>query len=418
MRIVSLAMKVGVLHNRNFRLLWTGGTISALGSGLLVVATPVQVFHLTGSILATGLTLAIGALPAMLVGPWAGVLVDQWSRKTTMIIADVASTAGVAVMLLGTTAHRVGFIYLGLLIENLAVVFGRPAASAILPAVIGTGAELASANSLSAFAGGALRLVSPPLGTVLLSVGGWGIVVGVDIVSYLAAAVLAAAITLTRATGPPTDAFGLREIPRQLHDGLRYLADARMLRGLLVTSWVYWTANAALTALLVPFVVRHLGSPGADIGYLFSGLGVGYLIGSAAGRPLITRRSTRPVLATAYGAVGVGFLALFNAPTLAIATVAAALSGIPGAIVLVLTQHRLQAATPDAILGRVSAVFYASDATAAVAGALVGPALAAATSLGAGLNILSAAVLATALVAAVLLPAPPAPTGWPGRGRP
>jgi MFS family permease len=394
-------MRVGVLGSRNFRLVWTASMISGLGSWMLVIAAPFQVFHLTGSTVATGLTLAIESLPAMLVGPFAGVLVDRWNRRTAMVVADVVSAAGVALMLLGSTPDRVSLIYLGLLVESLAAMFFRPAARAIVPAVVGNGPALVSANALSAFAAGIVRLVGPVLGTLLLSADGWVLVVGVDVASYLASAVLVAGINVGRARDPVQG--GLREIPSQLRDGLRYLAGTPLLRGLLVTSWVYWTANAALTVLLVPFVVRRLGNPGQDIGYLIAALGVGYLIGPVVGRPLIARCATRRVLAIAYAAVGVCFLVLFNAPTLTIAMTAAACSGIPGAIVVIVTSQRMQAVTPDGILGRVGAAFYASDAAAAVAGALLGPALNATTSLGAALNILSVAVLATAPVAAGML---------------
>jgi MFS family permease len=417
-------MRLGILHDRSFRLVLAAGTISNLGSMLLVVAVPFQVFQLTGSTLATGLTLAVEALPAMLIGPCAGVLVDRWSRRTTMVVADVCSAAGVALMLLGTAPDRIGFIYLGLLAENVAVVFFRPAARAIIPTVVGTGTDLAAANSLSAFAGGVVRLVGPPLGTLALSVGGLGLVVGFDVASYLASAAMIATGILAPAARPVRGRSGVRQIPAELRDGMRHLAGTPLLRGLLITSWVYWTANAALTALLVPFVVKRLGSPGQDLGYLVAGLGIGYLLGSAVSRPLITRYPTRPILVAGYAAVGACFLALFNAPTLVAATAATALAGIPGAVVMAATQHRLQAATPEAILGRVGAAFYASDATAAVTGGLLAPVLTAAAGLPGGLDILSATVLATAAAAVILLPASrpgsgggtasPGSAAWPG----
>jgi MFS family permease len=399
-------MAVGILRHRNVRLLWTGSTISALGSWLLVVAVPVQVFQLTGSTLATGLTFAVEALPGILVGPWAGVLVDRWPYRTTMVIANVLSAAGVAVLLLGTTPARVGFVYGGLLAENLAVVFLRPAARAVLPAVVGHGPDLASANALFVFAGGAVRLVGPLLGTVLLSAGGLGVVVGIDVVSYLLSAALVAAVTLspTPDRDPAALPHGWRQFPRQFRDGVRYLAGSPLLRGLLVVSWGYLTANAALGVLLVPFLVRRLDDPGQDAGYLLAGLGVGYLLGSAASRRLVLRYSARALIVAAYAAVGLCFLALFNAPTLAVATVAAAVAGVPGAVTLVVTQHRVQVGTPAALLGRVGAVFYTSDAVTGVAGALVAPALTALAGLPATLNLLSASVLVAAAGAAVLVP--------------
>jgi len=68
------------LRIRDFRLLWFARLVSMLGSWLLVVAVPAYLFTLTGSLVATGLTLAAEFLPPVLLGPIAGVLVGRWDR--------------------------------------------------------------------------------------------------------------------------------------------------------------------------------------------------------------------------------------------------------------------------------------------------------------------------------------------------
>lgn len=390
--------------NRNFRLLWTGSVVSSFGSWLLIIAAPVQVFHLTGSALATGLTLAVESVPAMLLGPWVGVLVDHWDRRRILIGANVASAAGVALILLGDSPDRVGYIYAGLLLEHLAVVFLHPAMRSVLPAILGTGDDLASANSLSAFTGSVMRLAGPPLGTLLLAWGGIGAVVGIDVASYLIAAALTARVVVT---SPARQALNTRDVPARLREGLRYLARSRVLRGMLVASWIYWAANAALTALLVPFVVQRLGRDGGDLGYLIAALGAGYLIGSAISRPLLSRYTARRLLTCTYAAVGLSFLVLFNASELWVAMLGAAASGVPGAVATVATQHRIQVETSDEVLGRVGSVYDTSDATAAVTGALAAPLVVAATSLPVGLNLVSGVVITVAAVALVMIGPPP-----------
>lgn len=399
-------MATGIFSHRDFRHLFIGTTVSGLGSWLLVVAVPVTVFKLTGSATATGLTLAIEALPAIVIGPWAGALVDQWHHKTTMITTDLVSAAGVALILAGSTAARVPWIYAGLICENVALTGYRPASRAIVPNLLGTGTELAAANSVSAFVAGTMRLVGPPLGTLLLSVAGLRGVVGLDVASYLASAALTATITAPR-THPPPTAGGVGQVAGQLRDGWRTLTGTPLLRGLLISTSAFWTANAGLTALLVPFVVRRLASPGADVGFLISGLGVGYLIGAAFARRVIVGYPARTVIVTSYAGVGVAFLVLFNAPNILVAVIAAALAGIPGGLAQIVTQHQVQATTPQPVLGRATAVFYASDAAAAVIGALLAPTIVAATNLGAALNIFSTAVIATAAAAAVAIPKTP-----------
>jgi hypothetical protein len=372
-----------------------------------------------------------------------------------MVAADLLSAAGVALILMGTTPARISFIYAGLLAENTAAAFFQPAARALIPAVVGPGPGLAAANSLSAFTGGAARLIVPPLGALLLAAVGFEAVVGIDVASYLASAAMSAALAgavasasaagrhaaLPHGGGPhgggphvagPHAAgphgggpdsgrpdsggfFGLGRAAGQLLDGMRYLGRTPLLRGLIMTSWAYWTVNAAGSVLLVPFVVRRLGGQGPDIGYLIAGLGAGYLIGAAASRAVISRYRTRPVLVTAYAAVGACLAAMFNAPTLTAAVIAAALAGIPGAVALVVTQCSVQAAAPDAVLGRVCAAFGASDAAAAIAGALLAPALTAAAGLPATLEVLGPALVAVAAAAMILLPRLPVPAARSAR---
>jgi predicted MFS family arabinose efflux permease len=394
-------MRVTVLGNRDFRRLWTAATIDSFGSWLLVMAVPLQVFALTGSATSTGLALAVQALPAMLISPWAGVTVDRWPPKVVLVVANVAAALAVALMLLADTAG-IGFIYLGLVVENAAVCFLRPAVMAVTPAIVGRGPDLATANALSAFTNSAFRMLGPLVGTFLVAGGRFEAVVLIDVASYLIAAAIITGVATGR-TRPPVRVAA--RIADELRGGLRHVARTPLLRGLLATSWVYWTANAALTALLIPFVATRLHSSGQALGYLVAGLGIGYLTGSAISRALIARYPTRTVLTAAYASVGLCFLVLFNATEPLVALVAITASGVPGAVAQVVTGHRLQTSTPDAVLGRVSAAFHTSDSVAAVAGALIGPAVTALSGLGTALNAFSTAVVAVAAITIVVLPA-------------
>jgi len=142
------------LKIRDFRRLWIGRLISTAGSWLLVVALPAYVFHLTGSLLATGLTMVAEYLPALLLGPLVGVLTDRWDRRRVMLAADVFRAVVVAGMLFATSAGSVWVIYLALVAESVGSVLFRPAAQAMTPAIVGTGSGLSSANSLNAVTDG------------------------------------------------------------------------------------------------------------------------------------------------------------------------------------------------------------------------------------------------------------------------
>ncbi|HET6986827.1 MAG TPA: MFS transporter [Kribbella sp.] len=382
------------LRNRDFRRLWISGGISGIGSWLLVVAIPFHVFDLTGSTVATGLALALEALPALLLGPWAGVLLDRWDLTRAMWIADLVSAAAVALILFAD-ADRIWLIYLAILAENVATMVFRPASRALLPAVVGTGNELATANAFNAFTSSAIRLAAPPLGALLLAGPGITFVLAVDIVSYLLSAAIIATVRTRRHTTTAERS--------QPFEGFRYVVQHRALRGILLGQTIFLTANAGLTALLGPFVVDRLDAPGYVVGYLISGLGAGYLIGAALSTKAATWLGTRELLAITQFATAAAFFALFNAPSIQWAVIAAILIGLPGSILLITAETTIQRTAPSAMLGRVGALFFAADSLALLIGALAAPAVTLVLGLPLTLNLLAAfAVLAAPLTLAVV----------------
>jgi MFS family permease len=394
-------MLTTVLRHREFRRLWVATTIDAFGSWLLVMAVPLQVFALTGSAMSTGLALAVQAVPAVMIGPWAGVAIDRWPRKNILVTANLASAAGVALMLLATAPGRAGYLFVGLFAESVASCFLRPALRAVTPSVVPDEHDLASANALAAFSGSALRMAGPLIGTFLVTRGWFEAVVLLDAASYAVAAAIITGITIKATGARPARTPHVR---RELREGVREVLGAPLLRGLLSTSWVYWTGNAALTALLVPFTAVRLHGSGQALGYVIAGLGVGYLAGSAIARPVLLRYRVRTILVVAYTSVGLCFVVLVNATALPVAVAAVTAAGVPGVVAQIAIGHRLQTAAPDAVLGRVAATFYTSDAVAAVTGALIAAVAITMVPLAAVLNAVSALVLLTGPTAAVLLP--------------
>ena len=89
-----------LLSQRNFALLWAGQLVSNLGDWLLWIALPFYVYERTGSALATGAMFIAQTLPPILFGSLAGIFVDRWDRKQTMMIADLARFFVILLLLL------------------------------------------------------------------------------------------------------------------------------------------------------------------------------------------------------------------------------------------------------------------------------------------------------------------------------
>jgi MFS family permease len=401
------------LRVRDFRLLWSGSVISALGSWLLILAIPAHVFLVTGSLRDTGLTLAAQYLPQLVLGPVAGVITDRYDRRRLMIATSVLRAGAVTLMLAGTAPGRYWVLYVALLVESSGGVLFAPAAQARTPAIVGTGPLLSSANALNAMANGAVRLVGGPLGGVLLALLGVKWLISADAVSYLVAAAASFLTARTDAGRPEPRAAPAADRPRSvrgvagdLAEGLRVLRGQPTARALLPVTLVYVLANTSLSAVLIPFGVRRLGGS-EPTGLLLAGLGIGFLAGAPLLRVLLDRASPRPLLtATLAGTAGAYFL-LFTSSSLARALPAAAGIGLFGSMDEVIPQTTMQRVIPNAVLGRVGAAFLTGEAAATLTGAVAGPFLAQAVGLTGIAVVASLVTLGGAVLAALIVPRAP-----------
>jgi MFS family permease len=277
-----------VLRVRDYRLVAAGELLSSLGDWLLLVAAPYFVLRLTGSTLATGLSLAAETVPALLLGPVAGVFADRWDRRRTMLAADLLRSATVALMLLVHHPGQVWLIYVALIGEASLGQFFGPARQAFIPALVGRGPQLAAANSLAALISGTVRLVGGPVGGALYALAGFAPVVALDAASYLASALLITAIRYRAesATRQRHKGTALRRFAGDRRAGATHLGTAPGLPAVLAAASVFPLGNAALTALLVPYTGNVLHAGASTLGLLFAALG--------AGRPGLTHLMRRP----------------------------------------------------------------------------------------------------------------------------
>jgi MFS family permease len=191
------------LRQRNFALLWFGSLISITGDWMLLVALPIYVFRLTCSALATGAMFAAGLLPNVLFGSVAGVFVDRWDRRRTMVIANLLLTISILPLLIVPTTGLLWVVYAVAFVQSCVGIFNEPAENSLLPRLV-EGEHLVAANSLNAMNNNIARLAGPALGGLVVGWLGLAGVVIVDAASYLLAAAL---IWLISAPGTPERAL-------------------------------------------------------------------------------------------------------------------------------------------------------------------------------------------------------------------
>ncbi|MCP4423608.1 MAG: MFS transporter, partial [Chloroflexi bacterium] len=109
---------LATLRNRNFSLLWVAGLVSLIGNWILIAALPFHIYAVTGSALATSGWLMAYIVPGILFGSIAGVFVDRWDRRRTMIGASLLQAAVIPLLLLAQSAEWIWVVYLVAFIES------------------------------------------------------------------------------------------------------------------------------------------------------------------------------------------------------------------------------------------------------------------------------------------------------------
>jgi MFS family permease len=394
-----------VLRIGDYRLLLAGQFLSNIGDWLLLVAAPFFVFQLTGSTMATGLTLTAESVPAIVLGPVAGVFADRWDRRRIMIVTDLLRAATVLSMLAVHDRSGVWILYAALTLEAAFGQFFNPARAALVPNVVGRGPELSAANALSQLVGGVIRLVGGPLGGALYVLFGFHLVVVLDIGSYVLSAGFTTLIRYRARPQAAPEASDVRQgtawgrFRSELRAGVGRVRRSPDLRVLFGVAGLFFTGNAMLTALLVPYLGGVLHAGAQSLGLLFGTLGVGFVLGGPASRLVTGRVSDRTTIVLSLGALAAVFAVSFNTPSMAADLALFTLIGPPAVCFLVTADTAITRRTPDHIQGRVGSTYLALQGAAALLGMLLGSVL------GQHLGVVSTADLAAAVIAASTVPA-------------
>jgi predicted MFS family arabinose efflux permease len=399
------------LTHRDFALAWIGSLISLTGDWMLHAALPVYVFQLTGSTLATGLMIVVHVAPSLLFGSVAGVLVDRWDRKRTLVIANVIQTVGLLPLLFVTSAEWVWLVYVVAFSQATLAQVVRPAQGALLPRLVPED-DLVSANSLNALNGNLSRLVGPALGGVMVATLGLGSVALADAATFAVAALLLGMIrTDTRPPARTAQAGdqGMLSMVGDWLDGLRVIRGHPVLCLLFAFTAISSVGEGALFALFAPFVMQVLDGGEVGYGVIVSAQAIGGLIGSVglAARP----RIMSPARLLGLGALGLAVVDLvtFNyyhvVPGILPAIILFAVVGAPIAGMVVGRSTLTQTATTDAYRGRVVGAMMAVAALSSLIGAVVGGALGERVGIVTVLNIQGLGYGLAGLLVLMLLPA-------------
>jgi len=354
---------------------------------------------------------AASTLPRVIFGSVAGVLVDRWDRRRTLLLGNVLQALGLLPLLAVRSADDVWFVYAVAAFESLLAQFVDPAEGAFLPRLV-TSAQLVSANAMNALNNNLARLIGPAVGGVIAGTFGLEGVALADGASFFGAAALIALIRTSGAVEdrpilPPTSAW--RRLWREWTAGIGLVLRSKPLLVVFALIAISSLGEGVFGVLYVLFVNRVLGGGAAEIGLLMSAQAIGGLAGAFAVVHLGHRISPSRLLGIATVIFGVIDFVIFNAPALGSSFLVIAalfvLVGVPAAVFFPGVNAIIQSTVADAYRGRVLGAMGTTMAILGLVGIGIAGSLGDVVGVVPILNIQAIAHIVAGLVVLAVLPA-------------
>src|SRR5713226_3513624 len=207
------------MRNRNYALLWWGQLVSEVGNRFHWIAVSLWVYNLTGSASAVSFAVSSMFVGSLVVGLWAGVLVDRLNRKTILIASDLARA--ILVALIPSLIHmNIALVYLDLVLVSAATAFFRPAIFGIIPAVVSR-RNLMPANSFFSAMDSGTEIFGPALAGILAYAYGYAPLLYIDAVTYAVSGLCALAMTISPIL--QSNEAKVKTITGGLVEGFRYM---------------------------------------------------------------------------------------------------------------------------------------------------------------------------------------------------
>jgi MFS family permease len=340
--------------HRNFRLFWTGQTVSLIGTWMQTVGQGWLALELTNSAFLVGVVSAAGSFPVLLLSLYGGVVADRYSKLRIVVVCQALLLAEAGALWWFTWSGRIGIGSLLALttLNGVISAFEIPARQAMIVELVSR-EDLVEAIALNSGGFNLARIIGPSIAAIVLSRWGVAACFGINAISYFA--VLA---SLSQVRLP-------RWVPRkylvspieQLQQGFRYIRSDRAVSGLMGVVAVYSIFGFQYLSMM-PVIARDVLHTGAGgYGLLLTFVGVGALTGalSLAGLGLRIRRG-RLYNITAYAYAGL--IMLFSLTrTIHLGAAVLLFLGLAMLINGALSNGIIQSVVPDELRGRVIATY-------------------------------------------------------------
>lgn len=342
------------LRHRNFQLYFGGQLVSNAGTWMQVIAQGWLVYQLTHSDLALGLVGFVAAIPALLVTPWGGVVVDRVPKRTLLMITQSGAMLLAFIMAALTFSGIVREWHIIALAAALGFVnsFDAPARQAFVVEMVGR-EDLPNGIALNSLMFNGARVIGPALGGMLLALLGAAWCFSINGLSFLAVILGLWAMKIKPAEPEPS----AESTWNRLVSGVRYAVGQRDLGGLLLLSLVFSVFGISYATVMPAFVEQVLGQGALAYGWVTTATGIGAVTGALA----IANRGGTDWRGKWLVTASIGFplvLAAFSfTPNLWVSLILAFGLGLGFMVEFTMINTLLQTRVDDRLRGRVMALY-------------------------------------------------------------
>jgi MFS family permease len=292
------------LRHRNFRLFFSGQSISLIGTWMTRVATSWLVYRLTGSALLLGLVGFVGQIPTFLLAPFAGVWVDRLDRRNVLLWTQILAAVQ-SLLLAGMTLSKLVTIWEILILsafQGLINAFDMPGRQAFMVQMVEDRQDLGNAIALNSSMVNMARLVGPSLAGMVIAGFGEGYCFLIDGLSYFA---VIASLALMQVPPQPVRPGSGASMVEQLREGWAYVAGFAPVRTILLLFALVSLMGIPSLVLMPIFAAQVLHGGPHTLGWLTGVSGVGALVSAfslAVRKTVLGLGRMIPIAAITFGA--------------------------------------------------------------------------------------------------------------------
>jgi MFS family permease len=344
---------LGAFRHRNYRLFFGGQIISLTGTWMQSVAEAWLVYRLTGSATLLGATSFATLIPVFVFATVGGTVADRVNRHHLLVVTQSLSMIGPLVLAALTLTGRVQVWHVFALATCLGIVnaFDIPGRQAFLVDMVGR-EDLTNAIALNSSMVNGARVVGPAVAGLLVAAIGEGWCFLLNGLSYLA---VIGGLLMMRVSKPP--ARQRRAALREAADGFRFVLNTAPVRALLMLLGIISCAGMPYSVLMPVFAEKVLHGGARGLGILMAAAGLGALGGALA---LVARSGVRGLgkwVAVSGAAFGVSLIAFSLSRQFWLSAVLLLPVGASMIVQMAASNTLIQAMVPDALRGRVMALY-------------------------------------------------------------